>query len=330
MMRRVVVTRSAPGRWVLEGVEFVVGPEEGLLEPKALRRFVAEAQPVDALVTMFHDRVDAALLGAAGERLSIVCNYASGYENIDLAACAAGGVTVCNTPDAVTEGAANMAWALLLAAARRLHEAGQYVRSPAYPAKGPLGMGDFLGVDVAGATLLIVGAGRIGSAVAFRALGFGMRVMYVARSPKPLLEQAPLCAQRVSLEEGLAQADFVSLHVPLTEQTRRLIGPRELSLMKPTAVLVNVSRGQVVDEEALVAALREGRLFAAGLDVFEREPHVHPELLELPNAVLTPHIGSAERGSRKRMTERILRNLRAHFAGSPAPDAVALPSGPPV
>ncbi len=329
-MRRVVVTRTTPGRWTLEDADFVVGPQQGLLDPQALRRFVEQAQPVDALVTMFHDRVDEALLHAAGERLSIVCNYASGYENIDLPACLRAGVTVCNTPDAVTEGAANMAWALLLAAARRLHEAGQYVRSPAYPANGPLGMGDFLGVDVAGATLLVVGAGRIGAAVAFRSLGFGMRVLYVARSAKPLLEQAPLCARRVRLEEGLAQADFVSLHVPLTEQTRHLINQRALSLMKPSAVLINVSRGPVVDEEALVQALRDGRLFAAGLDVFEREPHVHPALLTLPNVVLTPHIGSAERGSRKRMTERILRNLRAHFAGSPAPDAVARPSDPPV
>lgn len=324
-MRRVVITRQTPGEYDIPGAEIVVGPREGLIEQARLRGFVREQRPIHALVTMFHDRVDDALLEAAGDDLGIICNFASGYENIDVAACARRGVVVCNTPDAVTPGAADMTWALLLAAARRLHEAGQFVRSPAYAAKGPLGMGDFLGADIAGRTLHIIGAGRIGLAVAQRSIGWGMRVLYTSRSRKPDFEAAPINATRVALDEGLAQADFVCLHAPLTEETRRMIGARELALMKPTAVLVNVSRGGVIDEGALVEALRERRIFAAGLDVFENEPNLTPGLADLPNAALTPHIGSAEARYREMMAAIISENIRVFFAGKQPRSAIAAP-----
>jgi len=322
-MRRIVVTRATPGEYTAPDAKVVVGPNKGFLDQLRLHDWLREQQPISALVTMFHDVVDEALLDAAGDSLQVVCNFASGYENIDVAACAARNVIVCNTPDAVTEGAADMAWALLLAAARRLREAGEYVRSSDYPANGPLGMGDFLGLDITGRTLLIVGAGRIGYAMALRSIGWGMRVLYVSRTRKRTFEFAPLGARRVTLEGGLEQADFISLHTPLTDETQHLIGPRELGLMKSTAVLINVSRGPVIDEQALVDALKARRIFAAGLDVYEEEPQLTPGLADLPNAILTPHIGSAEARYRAMMTEIICDNIRAVFAGLTPSNAVA-------
>ncbi len=278
-----------------------------------------------AIVTWVSERVDAELLDAAGPQLRGVCNYAVGTDNIDLELCRARGLIVTNAPDVVTEGTADLAWALILAVARRLNVADRFARSAEYAARGPLGPDEFLGMDLTGRTLTIVGAGRIGRAVALRSLGWGMRVLYVARSRHWDFDLAPLAARRVSLEEGLREADVVSIHTPLTPQTRGLIGAKELALLKPTAILVNTARGPIVDEAALGAALGSERLWGAGLDVFEREPIVHPSLLQGPAAdrcVLTPHIGSAAAKYRAMMTTMVAENAFAVATGSSPPNRV--------
>jgi glyoxylate reductase len=196
------------------------------------------------------------------------------------------------------------------------------VRSGRFEREGPLAPTEFLGIEITGKTLLIVGAGRIGYAVALRGIGFGMRTLYVARSRHLDFELAPLCASRVSLEEGLREADVVSLHTPLTPETRGLINARTLGMMKPKSILINTSRGAVCDEAALAAALRERRIFGAGLDVFEREPVVHPELLKLDNCVLMPHVGSGEEKYRGLMGEMAFDNAGAILARKEPPNRV--------
>jgi len=320
-MRTVCVTRPYPGEMAVPEARIVVGPREGLREREALHAFLREHRP-GALVSMFHDPVDAAALDAAGEQLKVVCNFAVGYDNIDLDECERRGIIVCNTPDAVTEGTADIAFLLMLAAARRLKEADDYARSPDYPKHGFLGMDDFLGLHLTGRTLLIVGAGRIGYATALRGLGWGMRTLYVARSRHVDFELAPLGAERVDLDEGLTRADFVSVHTPLTKDTRHLIDDRRLRLMKPTAVIVNTARGPVIDEAALVRALREGRIFGAGLDVYEFEPRPGAELVALKNVILTPHIGSASRKHRELMTTMVSENVAAGLDGRRPPNRI--------
>lgn len=298
----------------------VMGPDHPAMSRAELLRFVHGAS---VIVSMFNDRIDRELLDAAGSRLAGVCNFAVGYDNFDLAACRERGVVLCNCPDAVTEGTANLAWALILACTRMLVPADRHVRSGAFERAGNPSIMDWLGVHLTGQKLLIVGAGRIGMATALRGLAFGMRVLYTARSRHVDFELAPLGAQRVELDEGLATADVVSVHTPLTDQTRHLIDARRLGLMKPTAVIVNTARGLVIDEAALTAALRERRIWAAGLDVFEREPSVSAELRGLDNAVFTPHIGSAERYWREVMTEVVVANAEAILAGRTPPNRVA-------
>ncbi|MBL8962778.1 MAG: D-glycerate dehydrogenase [Phycisphaerae bacterium] len=315
----VLVTRSVPGEVAVPGaIVRVLGDDR--LPRDTLLTAIAGASVV---VTMYFDRVDAAFLEAAGPSLKGICNYAVGYDNIDLAACRDRGVMVANTPHAVTEGTADLAWALILAVARRVVEADRFARSPEYAARGPLGITEFLGADLTGRTLLIVGAGRIGYATALRSIGWGMRVLYTARSRHLDFELAPLAARRVELNEGLREADVVSIHTPLTPQTRHLIDAGALALMKPSAILINTSRGPVVDEAALAAALRDRRIFGAGLDVFEREPVVHPDLIGLDACTLTPHIGSAEEKYRRMMTEMVGENARAMLAGTPPPNRIA-------
>lgn len=312
---RIVVSRPLFGRFELPslgGAEVVVGPEGGFASRGALLDAIRGASGV---VTWMTDRVDAEFLEAAGDGLRVVSNYAVGYDNIDVPACLEAGVFATNTPDAVTQGTADVAWMLLMSAARRGSEGDRYARSGAWAANGALGPGDFLGQPIAGQTLCVVGAGRIGYATALRSIGWGMRVLYVARTPKAQYEQAPLNAERVSLEEGLSRADFVSVHTPLTPETRHQIGAAELALMKPTAVLVNTARGPVVDEAALADALANKRIFAAGLDVFEEEPRVHPRLVGLENVAMTPHIGSADTRCRAEMTALCARNIDNVLAG---------------
>lgn len=310
--RLVAITRGLIGDPRVEGATVRMADADPKMSRAQLLEFINGAS---AVVTMFHDTVDAAFLDAAGPTLKGVCNYAVGHENIDIDACDARGIVVTNTPDAVTEGTANLAWALLLAVSRRVVEADTFARSDAYRLGEPLSMSAFMGRDLTGRTLLIVGAGRIGRAVALRALGFGMRVLYVSRRARPEFEQAPIAGERVELDEGLARSDVVSVHTPLTEQTRHLIDGRRLGLIKPGAILINTSRGPVVDELALARALVDGRLWGAGLDVYEFEPKISRELLGLKNVVLTPHIGSAEQRFREQMTRMVCDSAAAILHG---------------
>ena len=314
----IVVCRALPGRIDIPSAEVRLA-SGSVLNREELAAF---AKGASILVTWVSEKVDAEILDAAGPSLKAVCNFAVGTDNIDLAACKARGVMVTNTPHAVTEGTANLAWALLLAVARRLVEADRYARSDDYAKNGPFGPSDFLGVDITGRTMCIVGAGRIGFATAVRGIGFGMKTMYVAREQHIDFELAPLSAQRVSLEEGLRMADVVSIHTPLTPQTRGMIGAKEFALMKPTAILINTARGPIVQEQALVDALREKRIWGAGLDVFEKEPIVHEGLKTLSNCVLSPHIGSAEEKYRRLMAQIVTHNAAAILAGKEPPNRV--------
>jgi glyoxylate reductase len=272
-------------------------------------QLLAEVAGKAGAITLLTDRVDDEFLDAAGTQLKIVANYAVGFDNIDVDACTRHGVLASNTPEVLTETTADTAFALMMAAARRIAEGDRFLRSRTAWIWGPLMM---LGQDIHGKTLGIVGFGRIGQALARRGRGFGMRVIYHDTYRPPAEVAAELGAEYRDLEDLLRESDFVSLHTNLTPQTRHLINAERLAIMKPTAVLVNTSRGPVVDEAALAQALQQGQIFAAGLDVFEREPSVHPGLLECENAVLIPHLGSATVETRLAMANLAVDNL---FAG---------------
>ncbi len=289
-----------------------VNPEDAPIPRELL---LAEAKGVRGLLTMLTDRVDDEVLDAAGPDLAVVANYAVGFDNVDVAACTARGVLVTNTPDVLTDATADIAWSLILAASRRVGEGERLLRAGRPWAWAP---GFLLGREVTGKTLGVVGFGRIGQAVAERAAGFRMRVLYHSRSPKPEAE-ARLGAERRSFEDLLREADVISVHCALTDETRGLFGAEAFRAMKPTAILVNTARGPVVDEKALAAALRAGELFAAGLDVYEREPEVHPDLLALENVVLAPHLGSATVETRTAMGMLAAENLVAALEGRRPP-----------
>jgi glyoxylate reductase len=279
---------------------------------------LAGARDADAAVTLLTDRVDEAFLDAAGERLRIVANYAVGYDNIDVGACTRRGVAVSNTPDVLTEATADQAFALLLAVARRVREGHALVASGTWTGWQPL---QLLGREVGNATLGILGMGRIGRALARRGRGFGMSILYHNRHRDPEAERE-LDAAFVELGPLLERSDVLSIHTPLTEATRHLLDAAALARMKPTAIIVNTARGAVIDEAALVAALREGRLWGAGLDVFEHEPEVHRELRALTNVTLAPHAGSATVGARREMARLCAEAIVAVLAGRPAPNLV--------
>ena len=282
-----------------------------------LLRRVAGCDGVLALLT---DRVDDAFLDAAGPQLRVVANYAVGYDNIDVPACRARGVAVGNTPGVLTETTADLAFALLMAAARRLPEGSRYVRDGNWKTWGPLLL---LGPDVHGATIGIVGFGRIGQAVAQRAQGFGMRILYHDIQPLPDDVTSAFGASYRPLEALLAESDFVSLHVNLSDVTRHLINAETLAWMKPTAVLVNTSRGPVVDQAALAEALRDGTIWAAALDVTDPEPiPMDDPLVGLDNCLIVPHIASASRATRGKMAAMAAANLLAGVRGEPLPTPV--------
>lgn len=280
-------------------------------EPVPHDELVRQLQVADGALVVGPHRIDGPLMDAA-PRCRIYANMAVGYDNIDVAEATRRGVMVTNTPGVLTETTADLAFALLLAAARRLYEGQRTIVEGRWKGWSPMFM---TGQDVYGATLGIVGAGRIGQAVARRARGFDMRILYHNRRPNPAFE-AQVGAEYRPLDDLLREADFVVLLVPLTPETRGLIGARELALMKPTAVLVNAARGPVVNEGALYEALRTGRIWAAGLDVFDREPVApdHP-LLSLPNVTAVPHIGSATVRTRTRMAVLAAENLLAGVTG---------------
>jgi glyoxylate reductase len=294
-MARVLVTRRLPdgatAPLVAAGHEVVQADGDELASPAAL---VAAVDGVDAIVCVLTDRIDAAVLGAGAPRLRVVGNVAVGYDNVDVVAATGLGISVCNTPGVLDDTTADLAFLLILAAARRASDAEADLREGRWTG---FHIDEFLGVDVHGATLGLVGYGRIGRAVARRARGFGMEVLHHTR------HDTAEAGWVADLDELLGTSDVVSLHVPLHEETRGLIDARRLALMRPTAVLVNTARGPVVDEEALAAALEDETIFAAGIDVYEREPDVHPRLLAAPHAVLLPHIGSATEATRRRMAQ---------------------------
>jgi len=262
------------------------------------------------------DRIDEALLDACRD-LRAVCNAGVGYNNIDLDACTSRGILATNTPGVLDDTVADLGFALILAAGRRLTEADRYLRAGRW---GRWSNDLLLGMDIHHKTLGIVGMGRIGRALARRARGFDMQILYCNRSRAPEPVESALGARQVALDELLAAADFVCLTLPYSAAVRHLIGAREIGLMKPTAVLVNIARGGIIDENALAAALREGRIAAAGLDVYEGEPAVNPALLPLENTVLLPHIGSATRATRAAMGLCAARNLVAALSGGTPPN----------
>jgi glyoxylate reductase len=278
----------------------------------------------DGVLTLLTDRVDDEFLDAAGPQLKVVSNYAVGFDNVDVAACARRGIPVGNTPGVLTDTTADLAWALLMAAARRLPEGDRYVRAGNWKTWGPLLL---LGHDVHGATIGIVGFGRIGQAVARRAQGFGMTILYHDLQPLPDEVTAPLGATYLPLEELLPRSDFVSLHVNLSPVTHHLINATTLARMKPTAVLVNTSRGPVVDQIALADALREGTIWAAALDVTDPEPIPDDDpLVGLDNCLIVPHIASASRTTRAKMAEMAAANLLAGLRGEALPTQVPPPA----
>lgn len=300
------------------GYDVHAEPGDAPLPPERLRELCAEA---DALICLITDRVDEELLRAA-PRLKVVANVAVGYDNIDVAAASRAGVAVTNTPGVLTEATADLAFALLLAVARRVPEGDAFLRAGCYT-HWKLDQ-EQMGLDVHGKTLGIVGLGQIGRAVARRAFhGFGMRVLYHQRRRLDPVEETELGVTWSDLGGLLARADFVSLHAPLTEETRHLIDADALARMKPTAVLVNTARGPLVDEAALVEALRAGTIAGAGLDVYEDEPAVHPGLLELrERVVLLPHLGSATGATRRRMVDLAVANVLAVLGGRRPPNQV--------
>jgi len=316
-MGTVFVSGTLPGDGVaaLRAAHHVVQAEEGVRSAA----FAGCRAEVEAVVALLTDRIDQAFLDAS-PRLRVVANVAVGVDNVDLAACKARGVVVANTPDVLTEATADLAFGLLLSAARRIAEGDRLVRSGGFSGWTPTFM---LGTRVHGTTLGIVGMGRIGQAVARRAHhGFGMNVLYTQRARLDGEVERSSGATYVGLDELVTRADFVSLHCPLTAETAHLFDAARLACMKQGSVLVNTARGPIVDEAALAWALEHGPLAAAGLDVFEREPVVHPALVARPNAVLAPHIGSAEHEAREAMVTRAIANVLEVLADRPAISAV--------
>ena len=309
MPEKVLVTREIPeaGLRPLEDYDLTVLSEA----PPARDELLEAAEGAVGVLSNVTEKMDAEFMDAAGEGLKVIANMAVGYDNVEVEAARERGIVVTNTPGVLDETTADTAFMLLLAAARRLGESERTLRAGDWEWWGPK---LFVGVDVWGKKLGIVGMGRIGQAVARRGRGFGMEILYHNRSRKEDAEKE-FDARRVELDELLETADFVSVHTPLTDETRHLIGPEELRRMKLTAVLVNTSRGPVVDEGALADALADGRIFAAGLDVYEDEPKVHPKLLDLENAVLAPHIGSGSQETRDGMAVLAAENIVAVLSG---------------
>jgi len=317
---KVYVTRELPERVMKiigERFDVEVWPEYG---PPPKDEIVRRVRDVDALVTLLTDKIDAEVFDAA-PKLKIVAQMAVGYDNIDVAEATKRGIYVTNTPGVLTETTADFAWALLMAVARRVVEADRYVRTGQWKVSWHPSM--LLGRDVYGATLGILGAGRIGTAVAKRAKGFNMKIIYYDVVPMPPELERELGAKRVDLDTLFREADFISIHVPLTKETYHLVNEEKLKLMKKTAYLVNNSRGPVVDEKALYKALKEGWIAGAALDVFEQEPTpMDNPLLKLDNIVVAPHISSASYETRSRMAEMTAENLVAFFEGRPPPNLV--------
>jgi len=315
---KVFVTRIIPDEGlnlVLENCDAEVWQEE---TPPPKEIIIEKIKDCEGILTLLTDKIDAEIMDNA-PKLRVISNYAVGYDNIDVKSATQRGIMVTNTPGVLTETTADLAFALILATARRIVEADKFTRSGKWKSWGPM---LFLGRDVYGATLGIIGLGRIGQAVVRRAKGFNMKVIYYSRKRKEDVERE-LGVEYRELHSLLKEADIVSIHTPLTEETYHLIGEKELSLMKPTAILINTARGAVVDQKALYKALKERRIFGAGLDVYEKEPiEADDPLLELDNVVLLPHIGSASVETRGKMARMAAENLLAGLRGERPPNLV--------
>jgi len=315
--KKVLITRQLPGDAVeklKEECDLLCDPPSDQMPRNQLLELIPEA---DALICLLSETIDREVISRA-PKLKVISNYAVGYNNIDVAFATERKIYVTNTPDVLTEATADLAWALLLAAARRVVEGDEMVRQNRFTGWAP---DLLLGLDVAYKTLGVVGLGRIGLAVARRAKGFGMRVLYWSKNRKEQWEEQ-FGLEYQPLDTLLQTADFVSLNVALTPETHHLIGEKEFSLMKNTAILVNTARGPVVDEAALAAALREKKIWAAGLDVYENEPEVHPDLLKLDNVILAPHVGSGTIDTRAKMAEMVVSNVLMALKGQRPTNAV--------
>ena len=302
---------------IAEVAEMEVWPGE---LPPPYETLLEKAGDCDGVVTMLTDKMDAAAIERL-TKLKVISNMAVGYDNIDIKAATQRGIVVGYTPGVLTETTADLAFALLMAAARRIVEADNYTRQGKWKTWGPMLL---QGQDIYRATLGIIGLGRIGAAVARRARGFDMRVLYFSRTRRSPREEKEMGIEYVShVSDLLAMSDFISIHVPLTADTKNMIGKVEFSMMKPNAVFVNTSRGAVVDQEALYEALKSGRIFAAGIDVTETEPIPHDDpLLTLPNIIIPPHIGSSSFATRTKMAMMVADNLLAGLRGKMPPDCV--------
>jgi len=315
---KVYVTRKIPKPGIellqqhCEAVE--VNPDDRSLTHDELLRHV---KGVDGVLCLLSDRIDDKVFAAA-KGVKVFANYAVGYDNIDVETATRHGIMVTNTPGVLTDATADLAWALLFAVARKIVVADRYVREGKFQGWGPL---LFVGHDITGKTLGVIGAGRIGTAMALKSKGFQMRVLYTDPNKNQTLEDT-VGAQRVDTKTLLQESDFISLHVPLLPETKHLIGRDELRLMKPTAYLINTSRGPVVDERALVQALKEGRIAGAGLDVYEEEPKLAPGLTALDNVVLLPHVGSGTVETRTTMSLMTAENILAGLRGERPPNLV--------
>jgi len=320
-MTKIFVTRKIPdaGLEMLHeafGAEHVdVGPE-GLIDRREL---LERVKGIDGLYCILTEQVDDELLDAAGDQLKVVANMAVGYNNVDVDACSKRGIPVTNTPGVLTDTTADLAFALLLAAARRLPESERYLRTGDWEGWGPL---QFMGADVHGKTLGIFGMGRIGQATARRAKGFGMRVVYTSRRRIEERVEQELEASMVDKDRLLAESDYLSIHCPYKDDTHHEFGADEFKKMKKTATIINTARGPIINESALVEALKNGTIMRAGLDVFEGEPKVHPELMRMDNVVILPHIGSATIETRSKMATMAAENLIAVLKGNTPPNCV--------
>ncbi len=308
---KIFLTRKIPddGIKVLKshGFQVDIFPENRQPTKEEIIKGVRDA---DALISLLSDPIDREVIDSA-RNLKVIGNYAVGYNNIDVEYARKKGIIVVNTPGVLTDATADLTFALILAAARRVVEGDRFMRDKKFRGWEPMLL---LGKDVWGATIGIVGAGRIGQAVGRRAMGFNMRILYHSRTRKMEFERET-GARFVSLTKLLRESDIITLHVPLTQETRHLIGEEEFKIIKDGAILINTARGEVVKEEAMIRALKSGKLFAAGLDVFYGEPSVNPELLSLPNVVLTPHVGSATERTRRKMAEMVCEDVSRVLLG---------------
>ena len=311
MKPKVFLTRELPPesmKLLSEAADLTYNQEDRTLTKQEV---IDGVQNADGLICLLNDNIDQEII-TSGPNLRVVANFAVGYNNIDVEAATLRGLPVTNTPGVLTDSTADMAWALLMDAARRVSEGDRMVRTGQWAGWGPL---QLLGADITGSTLGIIGFGRIGQAVAKRARGFEMRICYWNRTRLSKEQEAAFGVEYLPMNELLSESDFVSVHVALNESTRHLIGAKEFEVMKPSACLINTARGPVVDEGALVTALKQGDIASAGLDVYEQEPLLEPGLYDLENVVLAPHLGSATIGTRTKMGNMAVENCLMACSG---------------